>query len=326
MSYSFYVECPRAPTYESVLRSFAFELDTDEGFADELEGPWEEGHILAVWQHGVSTRPIELAWQERKFSARILACSCGEDYDLALDAVCFVAEDMGAEVESEEGVRFTPATVDEHYGPEWIDEHVDSMVSYIVRHDEYQGTEHSTMPGTTADFHVGRRVTAELRAAEDPAALLFDKMRARFYPDEERYYRANVLAVTKDDGTELTATALMPGVGYVFPPVQYFTVLADPPFEMPFEALEMALGADAITWMDEVSPRIEAIGPDAWPAFEAEARKHATDMLGIGGGDGGAPERKPEPGSTELEPAGIPTALIVGLAIAVIVVLYLVFR
>ncbi len=275
VSYSFYVELGETPRYEDVFGASSVELETGDGYADELVGRWEAGHVLPVWRPGISTRPIELAFEGGRFSMRLLACSCPEDYRLGLDLVCAVAERAGVEVESEEGVRFAPEERDAHYGDDWIQQHVDSMVSAVLA--QVRGFEgQMTLPGTTCDFHIGPRFAATL----DDGDALFAAMRARFYPNEEEVYVANALCITLDDGSSFTTTALAPGAAYVFPQVDYLTVFGQEPFAIPFDALEEILGADAITWVDEVTSRIDAIEGDAWEAFEKEALAHAVDPSG----------------------------------------------
>ncbi|MCA9609637.1 MAG: hypothetical protein KC619_28760 [Myxococcales bacterium] len=317
MSYSFYVEAGAPPEYRDVLEALP-EVETSSGPAEELEGPWEPGHVLAVWTRGWSTRPVELAWSDGTFSARILACACAEDYDLALDAVCHVADMIGAEVESEEGVRFAPDARTEHYGADWILPHVSSMVTTVIAHArETDGW--VTMPGTTRDFHIGPRLAEEIGkgSAHAQEEALFARMRALFYPDEERLYAANVLSVTLDDGSHFTTTALAPGVGYVFPPVDYLTILATDPFEIPFAALPEIVGEDEVVWMDEACPSIAAIDDDEWDAFEAKARAHAVDPRG----------RKSLPHIGPEAPAPtFPWALVLAVLLAIGVVIWVLTR
>lgn len=317
MSYSFYVETGAAPRYADVLGALP-DVETSSGPAEELEGTWEPGHVLAVWQHGWSTRPVELAYEDGRFSARILACACAEDYQLALDAVCHVADRMKVEVESEEGVRFRPGQRSEDYGLAWIRPHVASMITAVLAHAR-DADGWVTMPGTTRDFHLGPRLAREIGEGtpEEQEEALFAKMRALFYPDEEKVYAANVLSVAMDDGTRFTTTALAPGVAYVFPPVDYLTVLAPEPFEIPFSSLTEILGEDAVTWMDEACPAIPAIEGEDWAIFEEKARGHAVDPRG----------RKSLPHIGPEAPApGLPWGLILGLLLAVAVVIWVLTR
>ena len=331
MSYSFYVHLDAPPTYEDALAGAA-DLETSEGPADELAGPWKDGHLLAVWQHGVSTRPIELAWERGAFSARILACSCAEDYAIALDVVCAVADQAGVEIESEEGVTFAPKDREEHYGRAWIEPHVRSMVTMIAAGvgSPEERDQVATMPGPTRDFHIGPRVRSELAAIDDHDALadaLFAKMRAVFYPDEERYYGATIMGLRLDDGAEITVTALGPGVGYVLPPVEYLAIIDEPPFEIPFAALPELLGEDAITWIDDETPRFEAIDGAAWDDFVARARERAVD-LGLHG-DGPAPSSggfAPDRARSADDGARFPLGLVIGLLLALLFAVWLILR
>ncbi len=323
MSHSFYVELGSAPAYEEVLAALG-EIETAAGDPADLDGPWEAGHVLQVWRPGVSTRAVELAFEEGRFSARVLACSCREDYALALDAVCRVAAAAGAEIESEEGLRFAPAARDEAHGPEWIERHVGSMVdAVLVQARDLEG-DWLSMRGPTREFHLGPRLAGEILSAprEAQRGLLFDKMRALFYPDEEELYAANALSVSAPGGKPFTTTALAPGVPYVFPPVDYLTILGSEPFEIPFDALIEVLGPDAITWMDEACPRIAAIEPEDFPAFEERARAHRVDPR-----DRASLPTPPPRVSVPAEPeAAIPWGLLIGVLLAVAVVIYALTR
>ena len=239
---------------------------------------------------------------------------------------CGVARAAGVEVESEEGIRFTHAEREATHGADWIARHVDSMVTSVIAHTRSLDEGYITMPGTTRDFHLGPRVLAEIDEGDVAAQreALFAKMRALFYPDPEEVYPANVLSVTRDDGSRVTLTAFARDVPYIFPPVQYLTVLDDEPFEIPFDALEAVVGEDRIVWMDEVCPAVEAIGPLEWPAVVALARAHAVDAMA----------RRPSTPAERISHApdqpkdsgGVPWGLVIGVLIAFAVVAYVLSR
>lgn len=281
MSYSFHVELDAPPRYEEVLGVTAVELDTAEGLADDLPpGPWAEGHVLAVWQHETSTRPIELSWEDGAFGVRILACSCPEDYELGLELVCEVARAADAEIESEDSVRFAPDDRAEHYGPAWIEDHIRANVAVAVMQAEEAAADGGVLqlPGPTASFHFGQRVLDAIddADADDAHEALFTQMRSLFYFDDERYYRANAMVAKFEDGREIILTALAPGVAYVFPPVEYLAVLAEPSFEIRRADLPELLGDSSVTWLDDSHMQIDALEGAEWQAFVERARAKAV--------------------------------------------------
>ena len=217
MSHTFWTERNQAPTYEfvlSVLEREVDELTSLDGELEEGEGPWAEGHRVYIWQDGVSTRPIGLSWEDGEFSARILALSCPEDYRLALDAVCAVAQEANTKVQSEDGDEFAPEDREQDYGSAWIDEHVTVMIRMMLakRPDE-ETPATNYISGPTRTFELGPRMQARLEGLDETTRQkkLFEAMRALFYPDTVGAYGPSVFVRPGPDGGKITYTAWGPG-------------------------------------------------------------------------------------------------------------------
>lgn len=280
MSYTFSAALAEPPTYEEVFAALPPDVRCGSVDPDELGGPMDEDQILHVYAWGVSTRSVELAWQRGSFSVRILACSCAEDYRMALECIAAVARAGGADIVSEEGTRFSPDEWEADYGDEWIVPHVRSMIDAMFM-IEPEAT--GTMPGPTREFHLGprtrRAVDAEAARTGDRVGALFSRMRELFYPSEDAYYAANAMRVTTKDGTAYTATAWMPQIGYLFPKVDYLLVPdGDDMLHVPFDALEELAGRERVRWIDEERPLVEPIEPFELDTFTARCRALAAPL------------------------------------------------
>ena len=287
MSYTFSVEATQPPRYEDALAATACNLETGNDDDDDFRGPWQEGHIVPVWQHGVTTRAIELAWEEGIFSARILAIACAEDYNIALDIICAVAEKEQTEVEPEDGEPFAPRNREAHFGANWIDSRVDSMVSAVLAQARQTRSKMSVLPGPPRDFHIGPRVLAAIdtRSSGTERDALFEKMRAVLYPDDERYYTASIMAVTLDDDSEITLSAFGPGLGYLLPDVHLIALVAEPEVFLPREALLELLSERQFAWLDDDWLRVEPVDDADWDAFVERARPLGQELGGDAGDD-----------------------------------------
>ncbi|MBY0457704.1 MAG: hypothetical protein K2V38_10230, partial [Gemmataceae bacterium] len=104
MSHSFYVSGKTPPDYDELMDELPF--DDVVPVADQEEpdgGPWPAG-IRHFYRPGVSTRGVEINWEDGTFSARINTLAAPEDYDLAMHFVERAAELMGvAQIDPEGG-------------------------------------------------------------------------------------------------------------------------------------------------------------------------------------------------------------------------------
>lgn len=116
MSYTFYVSNLPEQTPAQIFGLLNDpSLQTD---ATDLDGPWPE--FIYVHQDGVSTRAIEAAFEQGRFSARIFSGASPEDYELGLSLVRAVAEQHKAAIESEEGLSLELAEFGATYGSDWV--------------------------------------------------------------------------------------------------------------------------------------------------------------------------------------------------------------
>ena len=275
MSYSFYVSCD--PPSRDVLASGP-PVEIVEGVP--LIGPFAEGEVLHVVRPGLTARSVEVAYEEGSFSARVMTLASPEDYELALLLVCEVARRAGTEVESEEGVRFPPDAVDAHYGRDWIDEHVHSLVGSIravVReHGEVQMSGATNMVTLDAPF-LDRLFAGLPDRAQQSEALLAVFRDVNFPP--EAYYRANVMQVTLRDGRTRTMVVWGPGVTYQLPRTELVALLAEEQVLVPWSALA-DLAGERLSPVDAATVRVEAVPDEAWADVVQRARAVATTLEG----------------------------------------------
>lgn len=288
MSYSFYAH-GEAPDFD-LLRTYPEPL-----FVDGMEpgahpmGRFQDGEVLHVYRHGVTTRSVEIAYEHGAFSARVLTLACAEDYRIALHLVCEAARRVGGQVESEEGVRFAPDEVDAHYGPAWIAQHIAQLVDMTA----LMAREHGeiSMLGAGAQIHLDPatldRVFAGIEEPLARAEALFALFREVNYPPQP-YYPANPLRLSLQDGSAQTLVSCAPTVAYQFPRADVAAVQAGEGMMLiPWESFcEIA----RVVPVDAATVRMEAVTEAQWPALLERLRPHRLDQ----GGEADEPPHRPQ--------------------------------
>ena len=276
MRYSFYAQTP--PPSLAVLRSWPGGLLCEEVGEDGFAGPMQDGQILHVYQPGVTTRSVELAYERGAFQARVMTLACHADYKIALHLTCAVARAAGTPVESEEGVQFAPEDVDDHYGDAWIDDHVQRLVGSTVAIVRDHGE--VVMSGAHCSVHLdGPTLDRVLRGATTPAhqaEALFTLFRDVSHPDEA-WFKASVMSVSLKDGAAVTLVVLGPGVQVQLPRAQLLALVTDENLLVPWSLLGELVG-DRLSWVDAATARVLPIPDAEWPALLARARAHQTTL------------------------------------------------
>ena len=267
MSFSFYVKLADEPD----------KTDIEEEIADPR---WRcddsDGDIWHPFLAGAGSRGVELSYEDGTFQIRIMACSSRGDHELALAILRYVAKD-GETIAPEDGEPCTVATLDKHFGGDWIDRMVGSGVDYVIELARKGQT--VTLGGARRPFHFGPRTLARLEAmGGDLGDRLRDAMiAAQIVDEDDAYYAAQVMSVEAKDAKEtFTLAVWAEGVRYVFPDVERFAVLGDDgsSFMIPSAAGPEVAGSDW-RWLDEKQGIVEAKEGAAWKAFVAAARARA---------------------------------------------------
>jgi hypothetical protein len=274
MSYSFYVRAPR-PRWSDVTEGL--------GFADlrcvedaPLRTPaWPDG-FFHFYREGISTRSVEVCWENGSFQTRVMTCSTAEEYELALAMVCRVASIARANIRSEEGVEFAPEDAGRVFGPDWVEQMVGSGFRALAAIAEREGEVH--LSGPRRPFVMGPRLLSELRAGASETLFglrtLAAMRRLQYVDTEEDYFAASTMAVRdKSSGREFTLAAWAPGVRYLFGPVEYLALVTADQLLVPYERLA-ELAGPRLRWLDEQHALVEEIPDEEWDALVARARQY----------------------------------------------------
>ena len=281
MSYSFYMATKVAPDFHALLAALphdAIECD-DIDFYPPLGEGFPEDVYFHFYLRGISTRAVEVGFHEGALQVRIMTCSCREDYELAFSFVKEVAATYDAMIEPEDREPLALAQFDFEFEG-WVDEMVKSGATLLPRLIENPDfSTPLTLPGPRREFHFGERVSAELGDPDAPdfADRLFEKIRSvRYFDDDEFYYHANVMQIEYKESGETTSIAVWgPGVDYVFPKVEYLSLIADDLVHIPMSAAEKLTD---VTYLDECQLIVNAIPDEEWESFLSRARAFAVSL------------------------------------------------
>ena len=274
MSYSFYVRAPR-PRWSIVDALSLPDLRCVEDAPTDRDAQWPAGYFH-FYREGISTRSVEVAWEDGTFSARVMTCSAGEEYELALSLACVIARAAGSQVEPEEGGSFSPDDALRVFGAEWVEQMVASGFRALSAIAEREGE--VQLSGPRRPFVMGPRTLRELRAGASETLFglrtLAAMRRLQYIDTEEDYFAASVMAVRdKASGNEFTLAAWAPGVRYLFPPVEYLALVAADQILVPHARLD-ALAGPRLRWLDEKHALVEEIPDEQWDALVATARQY----------------------------------------------------
>jgi hypothetical protein len=276
MSFTISLEVdPAALTYEDLW---------DDGVACEevdvgrlvATGPIQPGVYHHLYVPGVSTRSVEVLLEDRELSARIMTGSCTETHELALALI-----DRAAAIAGQ-----GPARGEDGDGPfdrAWIAGQVESLASLLVTMAEREAGP-LTISGPRRPCYLGKRVAAEVRAVGgSPGAALIARMRRVQYVDlRENYFAASTMQLRgKDDAWSLRFAIWAPGVRYLMPQVEAFSVHAPGgPLFVPAAVLPELAGARARP-LDERQWLVDAIPEPEWDAVVTRAQAHAVEPQAI---------------------------------------------
>ena len=288
MSHSFSVSGAFPPDYDELMQSLPFgDVVADPDQEEPDGGPWPEG-IRHYHRAGVSTRGVEVSWEDGTFAVRINTLAAPEDYDLALHFIEQAAEQLGSPVEPEGGDTLPADQLRDEYGVDWARQTnqfglgaIGAMIS---------GGKHTSLrlSGVIRDVHLGPRVWGELTAA-GPDTEMLDRVVAfmrhvQYVNADEEYFAASVMVIQKKKkgkkkgkDNEVTVAAFGPGVSYLFPSVEYLVVLGqeegEPLLFVPSGNLPELLTGREWAWLDEEQTLVEPIPEDEWPQFREWAQE-----------------------------------------------------
>jgi hypothetical protein len=280
MSHTFSIKAAEPPGYDELMAGLPFSDLVPALDQEEPEGgPWPEG-VRHYHRDGVSTRGVEVSWEDGAFAVRINTLAAPEDYDLALHFIERAAELLGGPVDSEDGTALPGTELRHTYDDEWVRR--TNLVGLATVEALIADGEHDSirLGGVVRDVHLGPRVWAELTAAGPPEELL-DRLvefmaEVQYVDTDDAYFAASAMTFQKKDGKELTVAAFGPDVAYLFPVVEYLVVMGATEGEevlfVPYAQLPELLAGCEWGWLDEEQTLVEPVPADRWPALRERAR------------------------------------------------------
>src|SRR5262245_20345496 len=192
MSFSFHVAAPTPPDYQRLLDGLDYwDVHCEEGDRTE-EGPWPEG-TLHFFREDVSTRGVEITYEDDKFQVRILTLSSPEDYELALRFVESAAVFLKQPVDPEDGDSFPVDELRQRYDEEWIRE-TNEFGAQTLRSVICEEDSTATLSGVHRPVHIGPRLLRELDD-DGPEVEFLDRLLGKMLDvqniDGNEYYFAN---------------------------------------------------------------------------------------------------------------------------------------
>lgn len=278
MSHSFYVEGP--PPKTSLLQFEGVVCREEEHLAEH--DVMEEDFFYHFHRPLVSTRGVEVGYNDGAFSVRFLALSSIEDYDLGFTILERVSPTMDGLVRAEDGDRIPITVLRKNYDRAWIDSMLEMHATALLSGRIGGPNETISFEGAVRSVKVGPRFRAELAKgpAETAIERLLDRVREIQYVDaDDACYAANVMEVSPPGREPFTTTAWAPGLPYFFPKVDYLSILRGQQqgmVQVPYAAA-LELAGSRARYLDEEQLFVEAIDGDDWAALIAHAEKIAVD-------------------------------------------------
>lgn len=152
-------------------------------------GPWPAG-IVHLYRESISTRSIEVGYEDGLFDVRLLVLTCPEDYVLALRLIGALAESSGvagseAAIEPEDNEPLPLTEWQLQYGDAWIAQQVQSDIDVTLIMTTQRGETLGVVgPHRTADLTPA--LVADLQATGPPETLpdrLYAALRRMQYLD-----------------------------------------------------------------------------------------------------------------------------------------------
>jgi hypothetical protein len=282
MNLLFSLRAQECPDYESVL--FGLNLaDVEPIGLDEIpDGDWPDG-LIHFHRPGLSTRGVEVEWDDGEFLIQISPLSSWEDFDLGLRFVESAAAILGGEIQVESGDSFPVEELRDRYTSGWLRQANESTISSIralLEEDQVL-----MMVGATRPFHIGAALMDEIDESGPPETFqdrLIDIIRQVQNVDPDSFTFAEAFQLGRNELPEETVTMALwePEKSYLFPDVDYLMLLdqVEKPFFVPYDSLPEILD-DGWVFIDERQMLVEAIPKEEWGAVVERAASFAETPL-----------------------------------------------
>lgn len=225
-----------------------------------------------LFQDGISTRGLEVSYEEGALHLRILAASCPEEYELALAVAENAARREGTRVLTEDGDELGADDLRRVHDGAWVKDQVEGSISATVAiMQKDREVRLVQMSGPHRPVMIGRRLFEELNLfmPEGRTERVFDVMRRVQYVDETRYAPAHVFEIGQVE--PILVTAVLPEKGTVLSKVDE-VVLKDCDCVLRIKRAEF-LAVDGVSWhwLDEEHVQVEPIMSADWGRVFADA-------------------------------------------------------
>lgn len=283
MSHTFSVAAKKPPDYKKLMKALPFDDVVPDADQEEPKGgPWPAG-IRHYHRDGISTRGVEVSWEDGVFAVRVNTLAAPEDYDLAMHFIEQAAKLLKAPIDPEGGNRLPADQLRTVYDAKWVRETNEfglGTVGAMITGGEHQSIQ---LGGVIRPVHLGPRVWGELAKA-GPKNKMLDRLvafmrRVQYVNADEDYYAANAMVIQrkkKGKDKEAAVAVFGPGVRYLFPSVEYLVLTGeaegDPLTFVPYDKLPELLKGREWEWLDEEQTLVEPIPEEDWPAFRKRAK------------------------------------------------------
>lgn len=218
----------------------------------------------------------ELIYDKRnqRYSIRVFAASCFEDYKLAFKLIASLAPGSNSIVVGEDETKTTVDQLPQIYGEQWITEQVEAGFSTVLR---IGSSNCASAPGALREFYFGPRMLGEIakdRNREEQKQEFYRRVRSVQYVDPEYF----VPTIYKLDSNETFAT-LGWDVQYFFPSVKLFALPgadnSDPLLFVPYSKI-LELQQQRVTLIDERQGLLLPIPQQEWKSFLRDSKPFAA--------------------------------------------------
>jgi hypothetical protein len=283
LSFTFTVSAPTPPPAPALLEQLAPDLRVRDG--EEAVTEWPE-RLLFLHREEISTRAVELSWEDGELSVRTMSGSAPEDYALARALVRRAAELTGGEIHPEGHAEpIAPEDLDREFGEAWVRGMIDSAVRVSFSLARDRGP--IALPGPVRDFWLGPRLAAELESSGSPRWLadrLLAAVRRVQYLDAERYHSSALFRFEQRDGARRSLTVWLPAAACVLTWADYVALPegGDGDGEVlliPYDAVA-GLAGEHCWLLDERQLVVEPVDLEDWPTLRRRARRVSVALPG----------------------------------------------
>lgn len=274
MTFRFYLRTQMPPSMHSVVHAVGMPgMVCVQGTPSN--GLWDRDVFYTFYLPTLSTRGVQVHFDDGLFEVCIASCSSPEDYDLAFKFIEAIARLSGSAVEVDGGAAFQGRELRGKYNDDWMQDQIRQTCDYIfkllVEHGRVE------VMGPVRPFILGHRFAKELDSAGPSDARpqrVLQAIRAVQYIDRDKYNMPTVMQVEKD-GHAINITVWSSPDACLLPSVSYVSLAPDRQrnrYLVP-DSVPKLVGSK-FRWLDEEQGLIEALSEAEWRRVWSTSRKY----------------------------------------------------